>query len=71
MKLSRANVTARLHALRIELTEHAYTLETQGRLDAADVAIVTAGRVGELHAALGGPARRPKNRSRSRRGATP
>lgn len=38
----------KLHALRTELVDLAFTLECQGRLDAADVAVMTANRVGEL-----------------------
>lgn len=46
-------VCARLALLQAELVEQAYALERQGRVDAADVAIATAGRVGELWAELG------------------
>ena len=38
----------RLAALRTELVEQAYALERQGRLDAADVAIATSLRIGEV-----------------------
>ena len=40
-----------LAALRTELVEQACTLERQGRLDAADVAIALSHRLGELCAA--------------------
>lgn len=38
----------KLAHLRVALVELAYTLDTRGRLDAADVAITTAARIGEL-----------------------
>lgn len=41
-------LTSRLEELHIELVELAYTLERQGRAEAADVAIAAAGRVGEI-----------------------
>ncbi|MBA4136181.1 MAG: hypothetical protein C0518_02555 [Opitutus sp.] len=46
----------RLEQLRTELVELAFTLERQGRLDAADVALEISGRVGEVAAALAEPA---------------
>lgn len=47
-------VMARLATLQTELVEQAYALECQGRVDAADVAISTAARLGELYAELDG-----------------
>ena len=41
-------VLDRLAALRTELVEQAYALERQGRLDAADVAVATSLRIGEV-----------------------
>lgn len=54
-------VLGRLDALRVELVDLAYELECRGRRDAADVALAVAGRVGEFHEELAGPAprRRP------------
>jgi hypothetical protein len=46
--MSDANVWEKLDRLRIELVELAFTLECRGRLDAADVAMTTSARVGEL-----------------------
>lgn len=43
-----ATVLDRLAALRTELVEQAYLLERQGRLDAADVAVATSLRIGEV-----------------------
>jgi hypothetical protein len=43
-----ASTLDRLAALRTELIEQAYALERQGRLDAADVAIATSQRIGEV-----------------------
>lgn len=37
-----------LQALRTELVDLAYSLESQGRVDAADIAVLTAGRIGTL-----------------------
>jgi HPt (histidine-containing phosphotransfer) domain-containing protein len=48
-----------LAALRTELVEQAFTLERQGRLDAADVAISLAHRLDELSAAASAPAQGP------------
>lgn len=45
-------VVANLAALRTELVEQAYTLERQGRLDAADVAITASVRLAEVCAEL-------------------
>lgn len=45
-------VAGQLAALRTELVEQAYILERQGRLDAADVAIATSLRLGEVCAGL-------------------
>ncbi|MDD2765418.1 MAG: hypothetical protein PHE83_15760 [Opitutaceae bacterium] len=41
-------VLEKLAALRTELVDLAYTLECRGQLDAADVAIMTSVRLGEL-----------------------
>lgn len=41
-------VLDRLAALRTELVEQAYRLERQGRLDAADIAVATSQRIGEV-----------------------
>jgi hypothetical protein len=38
----------KLDRLRIELVELAYTLDTRGQRDAADVAMTTSARIGEL-----------------------
>jgi hypothetical protein len=38
----------KLDRLRTELVELAYTLDVRGRLDAADVAMTTSARIGEL-----------------------
>lgn len=49
--MAEANVTAilgKLDRLRTELIDLAFTLEGRGRLDAADVAMTTSARVGEL-----------------------
>lgn len=42
----------KLAAFRTELIEQAYTLERQGRLDAADVAIAASARLAEVCAEL-------------------
>jgi hypothetical protein len=49
-----ATVLDRLAALRTELVEQAYLLERQGRLDAADVAVATSLRIGEVCDELAG-----------------
>jgi len=41
-----------LDELRTELVELAFTLERRGRLEAADVALTTSARVGEIHEEL-------------------
>lgn len=41
-------ILARLAKLRTELVDLAYTLECRGQLEAADVAITTSVRLGEL-----------------------
>jgi hypothetical protein len=41
-------IQAKLDAFRTELVDLAFTLDRQGRPDAADVAMTTAARVGEL-----------------------
>lgn len=41
-------IVGKLERLRIELIDLAVTLEGRGRLDAADVAMTTSARVGEL-----------------------
>lgn len=45
-------VLLKLAALRAELVEQAWTLERQGRLDAADVAIAASTRIAEVCAEL-------------------
>lgn len=45
-------VLEKLDQLRTELVELAYTLECRGQLEAADVAMTTFARVGELCAEL-------------------
>jgi hypothetical protein len=57
LKLVMSEVSAhaileKLDQLRTELVDLAFTLEQRGRLDAADVAISTSARVGELCAEL-------------------
>jgi hypothetical protein len=51
-------VLDKLDRLRTELVDLAFTLECRGRLDAADVAMTTSARVGELceELAVGGSA---------------
>jgi hypothetical protein len=46
----------RLDALRAELADRAFVLESRGRLDAADVANEIAGRVAAIRAELAGSA---------------
>lgn len=46
--VAKAAMLDRLAALRTELVEQAYVLERQGRLDAADVAVATSRRIGEV-----------------------
>lgn len=49
--MTEANATdilEKLDRLRTDLVELAYSLDTRGRLDAADVAITTSARIGEL-----------------------
>jgi hypothetical protein len=41
-------ILEKLDHLRTELVELAYTLETRGQIGAADVALTTAARIGEL-----------------------
>jgi hypothetical protein len=41
-------ILKKLDQLRTELVELAYTLDTRGKRDAADVAITTSARIGEL-----------------------
>jgi hypothetical protein len=43
-----AQLLERLRALRVELVELAFTLDSRGRFDAADVAMTTSARVDEL-----------------------
>jgi hypothetical protein len=45
-------ILEKLDQLRTELVELAYTLDTRGQLDAADVAMTTSARIGELCAEL-------------------
>lgn len=48
-------ILEKLSALRVELVDLAFVLETRGRLDAADVAVATAHRVDEICAELTSP----------------
>ena len=48
-----------LDALRTELVDLAFQLEQRGRLDAADVAISVAGRVGSLREEMAAASTRP------------
>lgn len=48
VKPNAPDLLEKLAQLRVELVELAYTLDTRGRLDAADVAISTSARIGEL-----------------------
>lgn len=41
-------IREKLDRLRTELVELAYTLDTRGQIGAADVAMTTAARIGEL-----------------------
>lgn len=43
-----ANILEKLDALRLELIELAYTLDTRGQHNAADVAMTTSARLAEL-----------------------
>jgi hypothetical protein len=43
------DMLGRLDALRVELTDLAYTLDRRGRLDAADLAVAVAARISEIH----------------------
>lgn len=43
-----ADVLNKLDQLRTELVELAYALDTRGRLEAADVALTTSLRIGEM-----------------------
>lgn len=64
-----AVLRVRLDALRVELVDLAYALERRGRLDAADLALAVAGRVGEFHDDLSpAPARSRRGNLRRRRG---
>lgn len=45
---SAREILGKLDRLRAELVELAYTLDVRGHLEAADVAITTAARIGEL-----------------------
>jgi hypothetical protein len=47
------DVLAKLAALRTELVDLAFRLESHGRLDAADIAVSTSARIGELCDDLG------------------
>ena len=58
---SRDCVQDQLAALRVELVEQACTLERQGRLDAADVAIALSNRLAEFC-----DPERPRNRDGAR-----
>ncbi|HEY0944712.1 MAG TPA: hypothetical protein VGD81_05570 [Opitutaceae bacterium] len=48
MEANATDVLKTLERLRSELVELAYALDTRGRLDAADVAMTTSARIGEL-----------------------
>ncbi|MBL9203689.1 MAG: hypothetical protein JNN01_01290 [Opitutaceae bacterium] len=52
-----AGVKAKLERLRTDLIDLAFVLETRGRLEAADVALATSARVGELCDELDGEPR--------------
>lgn len=58
-RLRLASSPAPLDELRTELVDLAFALERQGRLDAADLAIAIAGRLGEVGAALDSTAAPP------------
>ena len=45
-------ILEKLDRLRTELVELAYTLDTRGQLDAADVAMMTSARIAELYEEL-------------------
>lgn len=66
---SPATILGKLDGLRSELVELAFTLETRGRIDAADVAITTSARIGELCEEIlaAGPSGRPAERRTPRR----
>jgi len=55
----------RLDALRVELADLAYTLDRRGRLDAADLAVAVAARIGEIHDELAAGATDPDRLSAS------
>jgi len=55
----------RLDALRTELADLAYVLESRGRLDAADVATGIAGRVAEIRTELSGVEKMERQRALS------
>lgn len=48
MEANATEILEKLDQLRTELVELAYTLDTRGQLDAADVAMTTSARIGEL-----------------------
>jgi hypothetical protein len=52
MPPAEAALLGKLCALRTELVDLAYVLDSRGRFDAADVAMTTSARVGELCAEL-------------------
>jgi hypothetical protein len=54
MQAQATDLRQKLDRLRTELVELAYTLDTRGRAEAADVAMTTAARIGELCEELGG-----------------
>jgi len=53
------DMLGRLDALRVELADLAYTLDRRGRLDAADLAVAVAARIGEIHDELAADAAGP------------
>jgi hypothetical protein len=48
MEANAAEIRKKLDRLRTELVELAYSLDTRGQFEAADVAITTSARIGEL-----------------------
>ena len=48
VEINATDILGKLDQLRTELVELAYTLETRGQLGAADVAMTTSARIGEL-----------------------
>ena len=48
VKADATEILGKLDYLRTELVDLAYTLDARGQLDAADVAMMTSARIGEL-----------------------